>query len=148
MAFDGVTVANVVKELKDSVLGGRISKIAQPENDELLLTIKTQTGQKRLYISADASLPLIYLTQTNRQSPMTAPGFCMLLRKHLQNGRIVSISQPGLERIIHIDIEHLDEMGDLKCRRLTVEIMGKHSNIIFCPANLILFPIPGKRRML
>lgn len=132
MAFDGVTIANVVKEMKDALLGGRIYKIAQPENDELLLTIKTQNGQKRLFISAGASLPLIYLTESNKPSPMTAPGFCMLLRKHLQNGRIVDIAQPGLERIIHIDIEHLDEMGDLKRKRLVVEIMGKHSNIIFC----------------
>ena len=132
MAFDGITIAGVVKEMKDSLVGGRVYKIAQPEGDELLLTVKTGNGQRRLFISAGASLPLIYLTNTNKQSPMTAPGFCMLLRKHLQNGRIVNISQPGLERIIHIDVEHLDEMGDLKRKRLVVEIMGKHSNIIFC----------------
>ena len=132
MAFDGVTIANVVKEMQDELLGGRLYKIAQPEEDELLLTVKTGSGQKRLFISAEASLPLIYLTETNKQSPMTAPGFCMLLRKHLQNGRIVEISQPGLERIVHIDVEHLDELGDLKRKRLVVEIMGKHSNIIFC----------------
>ncbi len=139
MAFDGVTIANVVKELKDSLLGGRVSKIAQPENDELLLTIKTTNGQKRLVLSANASLPLIYLTESNKPSPLTAPNFCMLLRKHLQNGRIIDISQPGLERIVHMDVEHLDEMGDLKRKRLTIEIMGKHSNIIFCDEeNMIL----------
>lgn len=132
MAFDGVTIANVVKEMNDTLSGCRINKIAQPEGDELILTIKGSCGQKRLFISADASLPLIYLTETNKPSPMTAPGFCMLLRKHLQNGRIVSVTQPGLERIIHIDIEHLDEMGDLCHKILIVEIMGKHSNIIFC----------------
>lgn len=111
MAFDGITIANVVKEMKDALTGGRVYKIAQPEADELLLTIKTTNGQKRLFLSAGASLPLIYLTEQNKQSPLTAPGFCMLLRKHLQNGRIVEISQPGLERIVHIDIEHLDEMA-------------------------------------
>ncbi len=132
MAFDGITIACIVKEMKDSLLGGRLYKIAQPEPDELLLTIKTQNGQKRLFLSANASLPLIYLTDTNKPSPMTAPNFCMLLRKHLQNGRIVDISQPGLERIVHMDIEHLDEMGDLRRKRLIIEIMGKHSNIIFC----------------
>ena len=132
MAFDGVTIANVVKEMKEELMGGRLYKIAQPESDELLLTIKTPNGQKRLFISAGASLPLIYLTETNKPSPLTAPNFCMLLRKHLQNGRIVSISQPGLERIIHIGVEHLDEMGDLCRKTLVVEIMGKHSNIIFC----------------
>lgn len=132
MAFDGVTIANIVKELKDTLLGCRINKIAQPEADELILTIKGSCGQKRLFISADASLPLVYLTDVNKPSPLTAPGFCMLLRKHLQNGRIVDISQPGLERIIHISIEHLDEMGDLCKKILIIEIMGKHSNIIFC----------------
>ncbi len=132
MAFDGVTIAAVVKELNDTCLGGRLYKIAQPESDELLLTIKTGEGQRRLLLSADASLPLVYLTGQNKPSPMTAPGFCMLLRKHLQNGRITAVTQPGLERIIHINVEHLDEMGDLCHKTLIVEIMGKHSNIIFC----------------
>lgn len=132
MAFDGITVAALTHELRTNLLGGRIAKIAQPETDELLLTIKTPEGQKRLYISASASLPLLYLTQENKPSPMTAPNFCMLLRKHIGNGRIVAISQPKLERIIHFDIEHLDELGDLCRKRLIIEIMGKHSNIIFC----------------
>lgn len=132
MAFDGVTIANVVSELKRELVGGRLYKIAQPEEDELLLTIKQPSGQRKLLLSASASLPLIYLTETNKPSPMTAPNFCMLLRKHLQNGRITDISQPGLERIVHIRIEHLDEMGDLRHKTLIIEIMGKHSNIIFC----------------
>lgn len=132
MAFDGITVSAVVCELRENLLGGRIYKIAQPENDELLLTIKTKEGgQKRLLLSAGASLPLIYLTETNKQAPMTAPGFCMLLRKHLQNGRITDITQPGLERIVQIHIEHLNEMGDLCRKILVMELMGKHSNIIF-----------------
>lgn len=132
MAFDGITISALVKELKENLTDGRIAKIAQPESDELLLTVKTPGGQKRLYISASASLPLIYLTSDNKPSPMTAPGFCMLLRKHIGGGRITGISQPKLERIIHIDIEHLDELGDLCRKTLIVEIMGKHSNIIFC----------------
>ncbi|MCM1134537.1 MAG: NFACT family protein [Clostridium sp.] len=132
MAFDGITIAAIVKELKETLTGGRIYKIAQPENDELLLTIKTADGgQRRVLISAGASLPLIYLTENNKPSPMTAPGFCMLLRKHLQNGRITDVTQPGLERVIHFHVEHLNEMGDLCRKRLAVEIMGKHSNIIF-----------------
>ncbi len=132
MAFDGVTIANIVYELKRELVGGRLYKIAQPESDELLLTVKHPTGQKRLFLSADASLPLIYLTESNKQSPLTAPGFCMLLRKHLQNARILDITQPGLERIVRISMEHLDEMGDLCRKSLIIEIMGKHSNIIFC----------------
>lgn len=132
MAFDGITIANIVHELNRNLLDGRINKIAQPETDELLLTIKTPGGQRRLSISASASLPLIYLTEGNKPSPMTAPNFCMLLRKHINNGRITKIWQPKLERIIHFEIEHLDELGDLCKKELIVEIMGKHSNIIFC----------------
>lgn len=135
MAFDGITIANIVKDLKTSLLDGRISKIAQPEADELLLTIKKPDGQRRLYISASASLPLIYLTDENKPSPFTAPNFCMLLRKHIANGRIVSITQPSLERIIIFEIEHLNELGDLCRKKLIVEIMGKHSNIIFCDSD-------------
>ena len=132
MAFDGITIANIVKDLQDNLIDGRLSKIAQPEPDELLCTIKGKNGQQRLCLSASASLPLIYLTRDNKPSPMTAPNFCMLLRKHVQNARIVSIFQPGLERIVIFELEHLDELGDLRRKKLIVEIMGKHSNIIFC----------------
>ena len=132
MAFDGITIANLVHEFKEALGGGRISKIAQPEKDELLIAIKNNRENYRLQISASASLPLIYLTDKNKPSPMTAPNFCMLLRKHIGSARIVDISQPGLERIIQFELEHLDEMGDLCRKKLIVEIMGKHSNIIFC----------------
>ena len=132
MAFDGITTANITKQLQETLTGGRIYKIAQPESDELLLTIKNNGTQYRLLLSADASLPLVYLTQTNKPGPMTAPGFCMLLRKHLQNARIAAVSQPGLERVIHLHLEHLNELGDLCRKKLIIEIMGKHSNIIFC----------------
>ena len=131
MAFDGITISCLKEELKSALMNGRIYKIAQPETDELLLTIKTGNGQYRLVVSASASLPLVYLTDKNKPSPMTAPNFCMLLRKHIQNGRIVDISQPSLERILEFTIEHLDEMGDLCQKKLIVELMGKHSNIIF-----------------
>ena len=131
MAFDGILVANLVHEFNKELLPGRITKIAQPEEDELMLTIKGPHGQKRLSISASASLPLIYLTEKNKQSPMNAPNFCMLLRKHIGNGRLVTIEQPDFERIITFTFEHLNEMGDLSQKKLIVEIMGKHSNIIF-----------------
>ena len=131
MAFDGIVISNLVSELNRTVCNARITKIAQPEKDALLLTLKGANGQKRLFLSASASLPLLYLTKTNQPSPMTAPNFCMLLRKHIANGRIVKIYQPSMERIIHLEIEHLDELGDLRKKTLTIEIMGKHSNIIF-----------------
>lgn len=132
MAFDGIVVANLVHELQTQLLNGRIAKIAQPETDELLLTIKASSGVKRLSLSASASLPLVYLTKTNKPGPMTAPNFCMLLRKHIANGRIIAITQPKLERIIRFTVEHLDELGDLCRKDLIMEIMGKHSNLIFC----------------
>ncbi len=132
MAFDGITVSCLRKELSDKLTGGRITKIVQSEADELLLTIKNNANQYRLLLSASASLPLAYLTDKNKPAPMTAPGFCMLLRKHLGGGRIVAVTQPSLERILHFHIEHLDEMGDLCRKTLIVELMGKHSNLIFC----------------
>ncbi len=132
MAFDGITVSCLRRELSDKLTGGRITKIVQSEADELLLTIKNNANQYRLLLSASASLPLVYLTDKNKPAPMTAPGFCMLLRKHLGGGRIVDVSQPSLERILHFHIEHLDEMGDLCRKTLIVELMGKHSNLIFC----------------
>ncbi|MDO5391817.1 MAG: NFACT RNA binding domain-containing protein [Eubacteriales bacterium] len=135
MALDGITIANMVKELNDELEGGRMNKIAQPEPDELMLTVKGKNGQRRLLISASASLPLIYFTDKNKPSPMTAPNFCMLLRKHIGSARILKISQPGLERVIYMDFEHLNEMGDLCQKRLVVELMGKYSNIIFCDDN-------------
>ncbi len=132
MALDGIVISNIVAELQQALVGGRINKIAQPEKDELLFTIKGNGKQYRLLISASASLPLIYLTEHNKPSPMTAPNFCMLLRKHLNSAKIISITQPELERIIQIEIEHLNELGDICTKYLMVEIMGKHSNIIFC----------------
>jgi len=132
MALDGFVISNIVYELNQTILNAKISKIAQPENDELLFTCKGSNGQFRLAMSASASLPFLYLTGQNKPSPMTAPNFCMVLRKHIANGRIVKIYQPHMERIIHFDIEHLDEMGDLCQKTLIVELMGKHSNIIFC----------------
>ena len=132
MALDGLVIANVIKELNDTLLGGRINKISQPENDALVLVIKNNRNQYKLFLSANASLPLIYLTQENKPNPITAPNFCMLLRKHLNSARILSITQPGLERIIDIEIEHLNELGDVCTKHLITEIMGKHSNIIFC----------------
>ncbi len=131
MAFDGIVISNVVSDLKKKLIDGRIYKIYQPEKDELNIVIKNGRESYRLLLSADASLPLIYLMQLSKENPMTAPNFCMLLRKHINNGRIVDICQPGFERIVEITIEHLNELGDLCRKKLIIEIMGKHSNIIF-----------------
>lgn len=131
MALDGIVIANIVSDLNKNILNARINKIAQPETDELLLSLKGNNGSFKLSMSASASLPFIYLTGTNKPSPLSAPTFCMVLRKHIANGRIVKIYQPHMERIINFEIEHLNEMGDLCSKTLVLELMGKHSNIIF-----------------
>ena len=127
------------QELNNNLAGGRINKIAQPEGDELMITARGTEGQKRLLLSASASLPLIYFTEKNKISPLTAPNFCMLLRKHIGSARIAGIRQPGLERVVEFDLEHLNELGDPCKKMLILELMGKHSNLIFCDdKNMIL----------
>ena len=135
MAFDGLTIAALVSEFNKYLTDGRITKIGQPEADELMITVKKNVDgenvQSRLVLSASGGLPLAYLTDKNKENPMTAPGFCMLLRKHIGSGRIKEVTQPGFERMIDFTIEHLDELGDLREKHLIAELMGKHSNIIF-----------------
>lgn len=130
MAFDGMTVHSLSLELNSSLSGMRISRIAQPGKDQIIFTIKLMRGQARLLLSASPSLPLIYITEDNKKSPDKAPNFCMLLRKYISNGKIISITQPGAERVIDILISHMDEMGDMNEYHLYTEIMGKYSNII------------------
>ncbi len=138
MALDGIVTSCLRKEIEECLINGRISKIAQPEADELLLTVKSQKGQYRLLLSASASLPFACLVDSNMTSPASAPNFCMLLRKHIGGGRIVSVEQPGLERILILTVEHLDELGDLRHMKLILEMMGKHSNLIFCDENDVI----------
>ncbi len=142
MALDGIFLSGIVSELKAKLLGGRIYKIYQPEQDEICIVIKSKGDEGnftyRLLISASAGLPLIYLTEGTKENPAVAPNFCMLLRKHIGNGRITDITQPNFERIVEFTIEHLDEMGDLCSKKLIVEIMGKHSNIIFADSNDVI----------
>ena len=131
MAFDGLMMAAVTAQLKGTIEGGAVSKLAMPEKDELLLTIRNNSNNYRLLISAGASLPLIYLTDENRQSPLTAPAFCMLLRKYLGGARIINVRQEGLERIIIIDFEHLDDLGDAQARRLRIRVKDADGNKYF-----------------
>lgn len=132
MALDGITLHALAYELNQRLQNQRISKIAQPEKEELLLTFKITGKTLRLLLSANASLPFAYFTEENKQSPLTAPNFCMVLRKYIGNGRIVSVTQPGLERVLCFTVEHLNELGDSENKFLYVELMGKHSNLIFC----------------
>lgn len=131
MAFDGVVISNIVKDMRERLIGGRIYKIYQPEADELNIVVKNQGTTFRVMLNSSASLPLVYFLDENKSNPMKAPSFCMLLRKHVGNGRITDVRQPDFERIIELTIEHLDDMGDICQKKLVIELMGKYSNIIF-----------------
>ena len=135
MAFDGIVISNLSYELNTKLVGGRISKISMPEENELIFTVKNNAKTYRLLVSASASLPLVYLTDVNKPAPKVAPAFLMLLRKYIGTAKIIDISQMDLERILCFELEHLNELGDISHKKMYVEIMGKHSNIIFTDEN-------------
>lgn len=130
MAFDAVTVRCLTQELCEKLINGRIDKIHQPEKDEITINIRTLTDSYKLVLSASSAHPRVHFTNVSKKNPITAPMFCMLLRKHLGSGKITAIEQVGFERIIKFSIESYDELGDLTTKYLFVEIMGRHSNII------------------
>lgn len=131
MALDGITTSAIVSELKAALLGGRIDKIHQPLADEIRMSIRgLGGGAKKIIISANSAHPRIHLTESSRENPMTAPLFCMVMRKHIAGGKIIDIVQPNFERIIILRIESSNEMGDITTKNLILEIMGKHSNLI------------------
>ena len=137
MAFDGLFLSALVSEFKASIAGGKISKIVQSEKDEIQLTIRKEKQQFFLHLSANPSIPLVYLSDKGKTAPLTAPNFCMALRKHIGNGLIQDITQAsrnlteqGLERVLLLHISHRDELGDIGIKYLSIEIMGKYSNII------------------
>lgn len=130
MALDGVLLNSVLVEFKEEIIGGRIDRIHQPEKDEIYMVVRAQNKNKRILISASSNYPRIHLTEINKSNPMTPPLFCMVLRKHLLGARIIGIEQPDFERIMILYIEAKDELGDLSTKKLVIEIMGRHSNII------------------
>ena len=131
MALDGIMVRALAYELNTRLADARVAKIQQTDSTELMITFRTASGNERLLLSANASLPLAYLTNEAKPAPEKAPAFSMLLRKHLSGARFLSAAQPGTERILRLSFEHPDEYGDLCTQYLIVELMGKHSNIIF-----------------
>ncbi|MBE6717969.1 MAG: fibronectin/fibrinogen-binding protein [Ruminococcaceae bacterium] len=135
MAFDAGMVAALANELDIRLKGARIDKIQQPEKEEIVFTLRAERENVRLSISSGANNPRVNLTSITKENPVSAPMFCMLLRKYLLGGRILGISQYDFERLIEISIECRDEMGFLCTRYIVVEIMGKYSNIIFCDEN-------------
>lgn len=130
MAFDGITTCAMVRELNEKIYMGKIEKVYQPEADELVFNIHTKTGNCKLFASAGSAHARVHFIEENPVNPPAPLAFCMLLRKHLQGGRIIAIEQKGSERIIEISIETLNELGFTVSKKLIFEIMGKHSNII------------------
>ncbi|NBI06894.1 Rqc2 family fibronectin-binding protein [Senegalia massiliensis] len=135
MSLDGITLRSLVSELQSTLINGKINKVYQPETDELLMDIRNNGITKKLIVSASSNNPRIHFTDDTKKNPQSPPMFCMLLRKHIQGGRILSIEQYGFERVIKILISSYDELGDLTEKELIVEIMGRHSNIILLDKN-------------
>lgn len=130
MAFDGIMTWAISEELSKKLTLGKIEKIYQPESDSLVFVIHTKNGRFRLYSSASGNAPHICITQREFENPQQPPIFCMILRKHIQGGRISRIAQNNSERIIEMDFQVLDDLGFTVSKRLIFEIMGKHSNIV------------------
>ncbi len=130
MAYDGIITYAVAKELNERISLGKIEKVYQPGREELLVHIHTARGNVRLFMSANSQSARVCLTEDTYTNPDQPPTFCMLLRKHIQGGRITEVRARDGERIIEIDIEAQNELGFYVCRRLIVEIMAKHSNIV------------------
>lgn len=135
MALDGITTAALVHELKTALIGFRIDKIHQPLSDEIRFSVRGTGIVHKVLVSANSATPRIHITQTTRENPMTAPLFCMVLRKHIAGGKIIDICQPNFERIVIIKVESKNEMGDTTVKNLILEIMGKHSNLILTDEN-------------
>lgn len=131
MPMDGFTLGLVAGELNAALAGGRISKIVQPERDEILLTIRNEGVNRQLLLSATANCARAHLTQVKKNNPLEPPALCMLMRKHITGGRVAAIRQVLSDRILEIEIEHHDELGDPARKKLICEFMGKHSNLIF-----------------
>lgn len=129
MSLDGIVTRALVHELQ-SCVGARIAKIYQPTDNEIVLHIRGQGAGGRLLLSAHPSMARLQWTQSSWENPSEPPMFCMLLRKYCEGGVIDSIRQDGLERVVWLDVRHRDELGDYSLKRLTLEIMGRHSNLI------------------
>ena len=131
MAFDAGFLAAIAAEIKQIALGGRVEKVYQPEKDTVILQMRTFEGGGRLLINAGSSNPRVGFTQIPYENPQNPPQFCVLLRKHLSGGKLISVTQVGFERVLILEFETRDEMGYLCTRRLVIEVMGKYSNLIF-----------------
>ena len=131
MPLDALCLSGLVRELDGTVTGGKLDKIYQPGRDEVLFAVRTPAhGNVRLLLSANPNHPRPQLTQLSRENPDKPPMFCMLLRKHLSGARLLSVEQPGLERVVIFTLESLNELGDRVERKLVLEAIGRRSNLI------------------
>ena len=137
MPQDAFTIGYVADELSKRLVGGKISKIFQPSRDELSFIIYTRSGNVKLDLGLSAQNCRASLSSVEREAPLVAPNFCMLLRKHLQNAKTVAVERVGFERIIRFDFECSADFSDEKLS-LYAEIMGKYSNAILCRDGIIL----------
>ncbi|WP_151734766.1 Rqc2 family fibronectin-binding protein [Paenibacillus tengchongensis] len=134
MALDGIVTRAIVHELQPFT-GARIGKIYQPNLHDLIFILRGAGGGGKLLLSANPTYPRLHLTERSSINPAEAPMFCMLLRKHCEGGMIEAVTQVGMERIIHLDIRTRDELGDVSAKRIIIELMGRHSNIILTDLN-------------
>ena len=131
MALDNITIYSITDYLNKTLLNGRITKVNQPDKDQIILVIRNNNSNYKLILSSNTQYPLAYIDNSIvRENPNQPTNFCMILRKYISNGRIISINQIDYDRIIEFTITHYDEMGDLHNYKLIAEFMGKHSNII------------------
>lgn len=130
MSFDGIVTRKIVNELTTKTLGGKIQKISQPSKNDLVLNIYSMGISYKLFLSANNNEARINLTEKKYENPEKPENFCMVLRKHIGQGKIIDIKQYGLDRVIEISIASIDEMGFDTSKKLIIEIMGRHSNII------------------
>ena len=130
MALDGAFLRHLKKEITDRALGARVDKIYQPNKEELVFLLRTRQEAFKLLLSARANSPRIHFTQYAPENPKVPPMLCMLLRKRLSGAKLVEVRQPGLERLLYLDFDAANELGDKVRLSLVIEIMGKYSNII------------------
>ena len=135
MAFDGIVLKSVVSELDACLINGKINKVYMPNLNEILLGIYSGGKNYCLLCNISSNSYRIHLTTTSKPNPLNATNFCMLLRKHLVGFRIVNISTFNLERIVTIELEGYNELNDKLRKKLIIELMGKHSNIILLNEN-------------
>lgn len=135
MALDGIFLSHIKKEIQDNVLGFRVEKIHQPSKEEIVISLRSKNGQRKLLLSSRACSPRVNFTSVSIENPKSPPMFCMLLRKRLSSAKLIDVKQHELERLLSLEFETVNELGDFEKLTLNVEIMGKYSNVILVDKN-------------